>query len=468
MARIVLAGGGICGSAAALMLARDGHDVVVLDRDPAPVPADVEAAWSWSRRSVAQFRIAHLMLPGGHQVVRRELPDVAARLLAAGGLRWNPVEDALPAIPGATARDDDDRFTAVTARRPSIEWAFASTLDEEPHVDVRRGVALEGFVTGPDVVDGAPHVIGVRTTAGEEVVGDLVVDATGRRSATVDWLAALGARAPIEVSEDLGFTYTGRFWRSPDGTVPEARAAGLSPCGSISLLTIPSDNGTWSTTIYTASDDAPLRAVRDPATFERVWRAFPDHAHWLDGAPISDVTSMSGTVDRSRRFVVDGRPVATGVLTIADAHACTNPSIGRGMTLGLLHTVVMRDAVRAHLDDPAALALAFDAATEAEIHPWHAATADLDRARMVELRAAIDGVTVEPSPEAAIAGALAAAVRTDEDALRWFSEMLACLALPAEVMSRPGVFERVLELALDPQPSAPYGPDRRQLLELLA
>ena len=58
---------------------------------------------------------------------------------------------------------------------------------------------------------------------------------------------------------------------------------GLAACGSISLLTIPSDNGTWSTTIYTASDDAPLRAVRAPDAFERVWRAFPDHAHWLDG-----------------------------------------------------------------------------------------------------------------------------------------------------------------------------------------
>ena len=131
------------------------------------------------------------------------------------------------------------------------------------------------------------------------------------------------------------------------------------PCGSISLLTIPSDNCTWSTTIYTASDDAPLRPVRDPDVFERVWRAFPDHAQWLDGEPISDLATMSGTVDRTRRFVVDGAPVATGMLTIADAHACTNPSIGRGMSLGLMHTVAMRDVVREHLGDPVALALAF-------------------------------------------------------------------------------------------------------------
>ena len=219
-----------------------------------------------------------------------------------------------------------------------------------------------------------PHVVGVRLAGGEEVRGDLVVDATGRRSPTLDWLASIGARPPVEQSEDVGFTYTGRFYRAADGVVPDLPTAGLWPCGSISLLTIPSDNGTWSATVYTASNDAPLRAVRDPDVFERVWRAFPDHADWLDGEPISDLVSMSGTVDRTRRFVVDGTPVATGMLTIGDAHSCTNPSIGRGMSLGLMHTAAMRDVVRDHLDDPGALALAFDEATEERMRPWHEAT----------------------------------------------------------------------------------------------
>ena len=468
MAEIVVAGGGICGMAAALMLARDGHQIVVLERDDGPVPEDLDTAWtSWSRRSVAQFRIAHLMLPGGHRVVAAELPDVAALLLAAGGLRWNVVEDVLASIPGATPRADDERFTAVTARRPAIEWAFATTLAAAPQIEVRRGVALEGFVVGPAVSPGIPHVAGVRLAGGEEVRGDLVVDATGRRSATCDWLVDIGARRPVETSEDFGFSYCGRFWRSPDGSVPEMRMPALTACGSISLLTIPSDNGTWSTTIYTASDDKPMRAVREPGAFERVWRAFPEHGHWLDGEPISELTSMSGTVDRSRCFVVDGAPVATGVLTIADAHACTNPSIGRGMTIGLMHTVVMRDAVREHLDDPATLALAFDAATQAQIHPWHEATASIDRGRSAELRAAIDGVPIEPTPEAAIGAAMAAATATDEDVLRWYSEVLGCLALPTDVLSRPGVFDKVLELGAVPQSAPTYGPDRTRLLELV-
>ena len=35
---ILMAGGGICGLGAALLLARDGHDVTVLERDADPHP----------------------------------------------------------------------------------------------------------------------------------------------------------------------------------------------------------------------------------------------------------------------------------------------------------------------------------------------------------------------------------------------------------------------------------------------
>ena len=78
MARIVVAGAGICGSAAALMLSRDGHDVVVLDRDAAAVPDDVEESWDWERRSIAQFRFPHLLLARGNAVDARR-PDCPGR-----------------------------------------------------------------------------------------------------------------------------------------------------------------------------------------------------------------------------------------------------------------------------------------------------------------------------------------------------------------------------------------------------
>ena len=92
-------GGGICGLATALMLARDGHDVTVLERDGDPVPDSPEAAWErWQRHGVVQFRQAHYLQSRGRQVLDDELPDVTRALEAAGALRLDPIARMPPTI----------------------------------------------------------------------------------------------------------------------------------------------------------------------------------------------------------------------------------------------------------------------------------------------------------------------------------------------------------------------------------
>jgi hypothetical protein len=54
----------------------------------------------------------------------------------------------------------------------------------------------------------------------------------------------------------------------------------------------------------------------------------------------------------------------------------------------------------------------------------------------------------------------------DPDIFRAGIEIVACLALPREVFSRPGFAERVLELAAGATPT-PLGPDREELLTVL-
>jgi 2-polyprenyl-6-methoxyphenol hydroxylase-like FAD-dependent oxidoreductase len=77
VSRIVVLGAGISGLFAGLVLARDGHEVTLLERDPAPVPDAPERAWEdWSRDGVGQFRQAHYLQPRGRAVLEQELPDV--------------------------------------------------------------------------------------------------------------------------------------------------------------------------------------------------------------------------------------------------------------------------------------------------------------------------------------------------------------------------------------------------------
>jgi hypothetical protein len=57
--------------------------------------------------------------------------------------------------------------------------------------------------------------------------------------------------------------------------------------------------------------------------------------------------------------------MATGIVSVGDSWACTNPSLGAGITMDLMHAVGTVDVVGQHLDNPLVLALAYDSTTEA-------------------------------------------------------------------------------------------------------
>jgi len=125
MARILVLGAGLGGLTTAMLLARDGHQVTVLERDPAHPPGRPDDAWDgWQRRGVNQFRLPHFMLPSWWAQVRAELPEAGPALLAAGARRVNVV-GALPESRRGPMRPDDDRFETVTARRPVLELALS-------------------------------------------------------------------------------------------------------------------------------------------------------------------------------------------------------------------------------------------------------------------------------------------------------------------------------------------------------
>jgi 2-polyprenyl-6-methoxyphenol hydroxylase-like FAD-dependent oxidoreductase len=469
MADIVVIGGGMGGLSTALLLAGDGHDVTVLERDPAPPPAVADAAWDdWDRKGVNQFRMIHYFLPRFREIVEAELPDVVKALDADGALRLNPVTSAPDFVSGGL-REGDERFEALTGRRPVVEGAFARVAAAAPGIAVRRGTTVQALLTGDSAISGVPHVVGVVTDGGEEIRADLVVDASGRRSALPRLLADIGARSPVEELEDSGFMYYGRYYRSPSGDLPFAMGPPLQHYESLSILALPADNGTWGMGVITSAADAALRPAKGIATWEAIVTAFPLVAHWLDGEPITDVEIMAKIEDRHRSFVVDGVPVATGVAPVADSWACTNPSVGRGASIGLMHAQALRDLIRDQgLDDHGAFALAWHDTTVENIEPYYRDTLTLDRHRLAEIEAQIAGVPYEPDdPAFAIGQAMQATATQDADIFRAGVDIASLLARPDEVMARPGLLDRIIELSqattLEPLP----GPSRTELLDII-
>ncbi len=466
MARIVVVGGGIVGLGASLLLARDGHQVTVLERDPA-LPPDPGAAWDrWERRGVNQFRLLHYFQPRFRGVMEANAPEVVAAFSDAGALVVNPFRDAPAEVTGGF-RDGDERYDALTARRPVAEAAMARVVAATEDVEVRRGVGVTGLLAFDGASAGVPHVVGVRTDAGEELRADLVVDAAGRRSMLPAWLTEIGAQAPLEERADCGFVYFGRHFRSSDGSVPMAFGPLLLECGTISILTLPADNGTWGVGIVTSAKDNAMRAVKDVDIWTRVVQSMPLCAHWLDGEPLDDqVAVMAKIEDRHRSFVLDDRPIATGVLALADSWACTNPSVGRGISIGTIHAAGLRDLLHEEPTDPVELQQEWHQVTMSTVEPWYRTTLAFDEGRLAEIDALLEDRPFEPSPEFEFSKSMQAAAAKDPEMLRAFVDYVGVLALPDEVLNRQGARKRIVELGSGWRDEQHAGPSRDELVAL--
>jgi 2-polyprenyl-6-methoxyphenol hydroxylase-like FAD-dependent oxidoreductase len=358
----------------------------------------------------------------------------------------------------------------VTARRPVAESVVASVAAATPGVTVRRGVAIRGLLTGAEATAGVPHVVGVMTDGGEEIGADLVIDATGRRSPLISWLAAAGARSPIEEIDDVGFVYYARHFRSSDGSTPPAFGPLLQHYDSLSLLTLPSDNGTWGLGVIASAKDSALRALKDKDVWTTAVKSYPLVAHWVDGEPIDDqIAVMAKLEDRHRTFVVDGTPVATGVLPVGDSWACTNPSVGRGISIGLIHARALRDLLRqSSLDDPTALALAWHQATLDSAEPYVRGTMHFDHHRLAQIEAQIAGQPYAPDDPAWDLGqCLEAGAGADPDLLRGALRVGSVLATGEEVLSEPGMAEKAIAVGGPLRGEPAPGPTRTQLLAVL-
>ena len=311
---------------------------------------------------------------------------------AAGATRFNALDRMPPGIADRASQPGDERFATLTGRRATLEHVLATAAEEQPGLTVRRGAAAFELLTRPGRA--APHVVGVRT--------DDRRGARRRPRGRRD-----GPRLAHAPARDRGRRGAGRgggrglrlhllhALLPRRGGARAARPAADAATGAFSILTAPGDAGTWSITVYVGSGDRPLKRLRHEAAWTALVRACPLQAHWLDGEPISGVLAMAGVLDRRR----GATPTVTGVAAVGDAWACTNPSTGRGIALGLAHVALLRDTVRAHLGDPDAFAAAWRETTARELEPWYRATVATDRVRLAQMTADREGRAPDPPAE---------------------------------------------------------------------
>ncbi len=335
--RAVVIGGGIAGLLTARVLAPSYDRVTVVERDPGP---DADGG---PRRGAPQGAHLHGLLDGGRRLMEELFPGISDELVAAGAPSAEPLYETRWYLHGRRLAPARTGMRSVLATRPFLEDALRARTRVLPGVEVDGPATVTGLVgraRGP--------VTGVRIAdrGGErEVPADLVVDASGRSSRAVAWLAGLGHAVPDECRVDVDLGYATRMYRREPGSTPLG-----GPVLGITVSTIPRSRGggclaverdRWLVTLAGMLGDHP---PRDGAGFEAFAATLPApdvHDVIRRCEPLTDPVPYRFRGSRWLRFDRLSAP-PEGFLVLGDALCSVNPLYAQGMSLAAQQVDVLR------------------------------------------------------------------------------------------------------------------------------
>lgn len=489
---IAIVGSGICGMCAAITLAENGHQVTLYERDGAPPQGDADNAFfDWNRRGAAQFRHPHAFLGLICNLFAERYPALLQDLFEAGARKVDFAE-MLPFALRAdyTPEPGDERMWVLMCRRATMEQVIRRYVEQFANVTIVNRCHVQGVVT--DTSTGAMVARGLRvryrgdaqqaTDQAEEVLTDIVVDASGRSSKFPQWWRQLGV-AVEEENDDAEIVYYTRHYQLRPGQEEPVRGE-LPAAGDLGYLkfgVFPGDNGHFAIIVCVPKAEVALvEAVRDSEQFHKICESIPGLTPWVAqdrSEPTTESFGIGGIHAVWRYYVQDDKPLVHNFFAVGDSSVRTNPLYGRGCSTGVLHASILAD-VLADSSVPVTRALNFHERTAAELRPIFDASLSEDKSGIKRANALREGRALD-KPDSlkkwfglAFGDALSAAAAKELHVVRGIMRTVNLLEKPGAFLKDPSIRRTVLKYmfrgrkrnaATRLQP----GPSRQEMLALL-
>jgi 2-polyprenyl-6-methoxyphenol hydroxylase-like FAD-dependent oxidoreductase len=339
----IVIGGSMSGLLAARVLSNHFESVTILERDPVH-------DFPETRKGQPQTRHLHGLLAQGLILLKKYFPGIEQELTEAGAMTGDMGEFIHWYQYGGYRIECKSGLVSMSLSRPFLEFHVRRRVLGLPNVKLIDACAVSELMTEID----HRQILGVQATKRanqnetETLRADLIVDASGRGSATPKWLESLGYERPpeTEVKPRIGYA-TREYRRRAEHPSQVVMISPTPPEQKYGTFLFPIEGERWIMTAggYVGSHppaDEPgllefIRTLPRPDIYDIITHSEP----LTEIVTYKYVASLRHHYEKLERF-------PEGYLVIGDAVASFNPIYGQGMTSAAMQAEVLDDLLSQH------------------------------------------------------------------------------------------------------------------------
>ncbi|HKN74299.1 MAG TPA: hypothetical protein VJW94_03910 [Candidatus Acidoferrum sp.] len=338
-------GASVAGLLAARVLADHFEKVTVLEKDACPVDGA-------ARAGVPQGRHTHILLPAGAQVLERLFPGRLAELVRDGAKKFDYGRSRFY-VSGTWMPRVATTLDSFAQTRPFLEEHLRRWVSDLPNVHIVYGTN----VFAPLFEQANGRVVGLEIAEGgatrQQLRADLIIDATGRHSKLLGWLAENGFGDVPEAKIGIDLAYaTGRFEVPADALPdhPMLYIVGPPPEKTRVGVVFQVEDGIVFGGLAGYHGDYPPTDLDGFLKFANSLSQ-PDVFHVLSRAKLCAPIAQFRIPTAIRRHFQKLQRFPAGVLPIGDAICALDPAFGQGMTVTALETEILSRCLLQSTDD---------------------------------------------------------------------------------------------------------------------